>query len=226
MTQELLSFDHELMQWFNAPHLHTLALDQFFYAVSKIFIWLPTFILLLYIIVNTKKRESILIIIGIALVFIITDRITSGLMKPVFARPRPSHDPAIMDMLAYAFNYKGGAFGFPSSHAGNSFAIATFLTLLFRNKALGFTIFSWAVLCSYSRMYLGVHFPSDIFVGATLGTLFGWFSFWFYSKVLKSKFPKLACDDEFSPSQIKALCYCLAAQIFTIASVSVILKQM
>lgn len=226
MTQELLSLDHELMQWFNAPHLHTLALDQFFYAVSKIFIWLPTFILLLYTIINTKKRESILIIIGIVLVFVITDRITSGLMKPVFARPRPSHDPAIMDMLAYAFNYKGGAYGFPSSHAGNSFAIATFLTLLFKNKALGVTIFSWAAICSYSRMYLGVHFPSDILVGATLGTLFGWFSFWVYDKVLKTRYPKLVSTEEFSASQTKVLCFSLLAQIFTIASVSIIMKQM
>lgn len=226
MTQELLSFDHELMQWFNAPHLHTLALDQFFYAVSKIFIWLPTFILLLYTIINTKKRESILIIIGIALVFIITDRITSGLMKPIFARPRPSHDPAIMDMLAYAFNYKGGAFGFPSSHAGNTFAIATFLTLLFKDKFLCFSIFSWAILCSYSRMYLGVHFPSDILVGASLGIIFGWFAYWLYFKVLKPRYPNYVCNESFSKAQINTLCFTLFAQIFTIASVSVILNKM
>lgn len=226
MTQELLSLDHELMQWFNAPAHHTLALDQFFYAVSKIFIWLPTFLLLLYMIIKTKKKESILIILGIVLVFFITDRITSGFMKPFFERARPSHDPAIMDLLSYAFNYKGGAYGFPSSHAGNSFAIATFLTLLFRNKLLGFTIFSWAALCSYSRMYLGVHFPSDILVGLTLGILFGWFSYWLYSSIMKKKFPNCTHDNDFSVSQIKILCFTLAAQIFTIWSVCSILNKM
>ncbi len=69
--------------------------------------------------------------------------------------------------------YRGGSYGFPSCHAANSFALASFLILLFANRKLSLFIFAWAVLNSYSRVYLGVHYPGDLLVGAIIGTAAG-----------------------------------------------------
>ena len=166
-----------------------------------------------------KEKEGWLILIGIVLVFLLTDRITSGLMKPFFERLRPSHDPNIMDHLSYAFGYTGGRYGFPSSHAGNSFAIAMFLSLLFRNKFLTITVSFWAILCSYSRIYLGVHFPGDILVGTLCGLLLGWVSFKIV-EYLKKKFPQYTSEEKFRISHIHTLCYIMLIEIAVIGIVS------
>ncbi len=207
------------METLNLPAYHNLAWDTFFFNVSKIGIWFPPVVYMLFTIFRTKKKEAWLILIGIILVFLLTDRITSGLMKPYFERLRPSHDPNIMDHLAYAFDYTGGKYGFPSSHAGNSFAIATFLSLLFRNKFLTGTMFFWAILCSYSRIYLGVHFPGDITVGAICGVLLGWLSYVIVG-FLKKKFPQYTSDDKFRRSHIHTMCFILWAEIIIIGIVS------
>lgn len=219
MLESLLQTDYSLMETLNFPAYHNLNWDTFFFNVSKIGIWFPPVVYMLWVIFRTKKKEGWLILVGIILVFLLTDRITSGLMKPFFERLRPSHDPNIMDHLSYAFGYTGGKYGFPSSHAGNSFAIATFLTLLFRNKFLTFTIFFWAVLCSYSRIYLGVHFPGDITVGALCGVLLGWVSFKIVG-FLKEKFPQYTSDEKFRLSHIHTLCFIMLAEVAIIGIVS------
>lgn len=219
MIETLLQTDYSLMETLNLPAYHTLSWDTFFFNVSKIGIWFPPVLYMLWVIFRTKKKEGWLILIGIVLVFLLTDRITSGLMKPFFARLRPSHDPNIMDHLSYAFNYTGGRYGFPSSHAGNSFAIATFLSLLFRNKFLTITVAMWALLCSYSRIYLGVHFPGDILVGTLCGILLGWLSYKIV-EYLKKKLPQYTCDEKFRISHIHTLCYIMLIEIAIIGIVS------
>ena len=219
MIETLLQTDYSLMETLNLPDYHTLSWDTFFFNVSKIGIWFPPVLYMLWVIFRTKKKEGWLILIGIVLVFLLTDRITSGLMKPFFERLRPSHDPNIMDHLSYAFNYTGGRYGFPSSHAGNSFAIATFLSLLFRNKFLTITVAMWALLCSYSRIYLGVHFPGDILVGTLCGILLGWLSYKIV-EYLKKKIPQYTSEERFRISHIHTLCYIMLIEIAVIGIVS------
>lgn len=219
MLETLLQTDYSLMETLNFPAYHNINWDTFFFNISKIGIWFPPVLYLLFVIFRTKKKEGWLILIGIILVFLLTDRITSGLMKPFFERLRPSHDPNIMDHLSYAFNYTGGRYGFPSSHAGNSIAIATFLSLLFRNKFLTITVVLWAIICSYSRIYLGVHFPGDILVGSICGLILGWLSFKIVGW-LKVKFPQYTCEDEFRVSHIHTLSFIMIAEIAIIGIVS------
>lgn len=94
---------------------------------------------------------------------------TSG---SVPAAPSNPENP-LSEMVHIVGGYRGGSYGFPSCHAANSFALASFLTLLFANRKLSLFIFAWAVLNSYSRVYLGVHYPGDLLVGAIIGTAAG-----------------------------------------------------
>lgn len=94
---------------------------------------------------------------------------TSG---SVPAAPSNPENP-LSEMVHIVGGYRGGSYGFPSCHAANSFALASFLTLLFANRKLSLFIFAWAVLNSYSRVYLGVHYPGDLLVGAIIGTAVG-----------------------------------------------------
>jgi undecaprenyl-diphosphatase len=99
-------------------------------------------------------------------------------MKPYFTRLRPSHEPSLEGLVHLVEGYKGGTYGFASSHAANTFGTAMFLYLLFRIKKSWIVwLFPWAAFVSYTRIYLGVHYPGDIVGGAGVGLLCAWFSF-------------------------------------------------
>ena len=110
----------------------------------------------------------------VSLLIVVTDQFSSSFCKPFFHRFRPTHDPDIMYMVDMVNGYRGGWYGFFSSHASNTFGLALFLSLLFRNWRSTLVLLCWASLSSYSRIYLGVHYPGDILCGALLGAVGAW----------------------------------------------------
>jgi undecaprenyl-diphosphatase len=123
------------------------------------------------------------------LTILLADQVTSGFMKPFFERLRPCHDPR-WEGLLHNYGRCGGLYGFASSHAANTFGLATFLTLTLSSKVKGISwLFVYALLVSYTRIYLGVHYPLDIVLGALVGVLAAYLS-WFLVVVLKRKFIK------------------------------------
>ena len=160
---------------------------DFFWAIySDKWTWIPFILVIVYCLLRPGNWKHHLLIIGsVALLFLLSDFVVSSFIKNVICRPRPSHDPAVMSLLSYVNDYRGGAYGFPSNHASNGFATATFLALLFRNRWVTLSAFLWAVGSCYSRMYLGVHYPTDILCGALLGTLFAFLVFILYKKAAK-----------------------------------------
>ena len=160
---------------------------DFFWAMySDKWTWIPFILVIVYCLLHPGNWKHRLLIIGsVALLFLLSDFVVSSFIKNVICRPRPSHDPAVMSLLSYVNDYRGGAYGFPSNHASNGFATATFLALLFRNRWVTLSAFLWAVGSCYSRMYLGVHYPTDILCGALLGTLFAFLVFILYKKAAK-----------------------------------------
>jgi undecaprenyl-diphosphatase len=112
-----------------------------------------------------------MIIVSIGIVIALCDRVSSGFFKPFFERFRPSRDPEISNLVHIINDYRGGKYGFLSSHAANSFGLAVFISYIFQKKWISISLISWAVIVSYSRIYLGVHYLGDVICGAILGTL-------------------------------------------------------
>lgn len=160
---------------------------DFFWAMySDKWTWIPFMLVVVYCLLRPGNwRHRLLMVGSVALLFVLSDFVVSSFIKNVVCRPRPSHDPAVMDLLSYVNGYRGGAYGFPSNHASNGFAAAMFLALLLRNRWVTLSAFLWAIGSCYSRMYLGVHYPSDILCGAMLGIVFAIIIFFLYKKAAK-----------------------------------------
>lgn len=160
---------------------------DFFWAMySDKWTWIPFMLVVVYCLLRPGNwRHRLLMVGSVALLFVLSDFVVSSFIKNVVCRPRPSHDPAVMDLLSYVNGYRGGAYGFPSNHASNGFAAATFLALLLRNRWVTLSAFLWAIGSCYSRMYLGVHYPTDILCGAMLGIVFAIIIFFIYKKAAK-----------------------------------------
>lgn len=172
MIEQIDQWDKSLLLWLNSHHLPWL--DTTMHLASHKFFWLPLYAFLVGWLVWKKKWDTLYLLVAIALVVTMADRFTSGFMKPFFERPRPCHDPQI-GHLVRTLGYCGGQFGFASSHAANVFGVAAFFWVLFgRQYPLMALLFPWALLVSYSRVYLGAHYPADITVGAIVGMLCGW----------------------------------------------------
>lgn len=169
LLESLLLLDKNLFLAING--FHSFFWDGVMFAISAKFTWIPLYIAVLAVLIRNWKRESIWLIIALVGCIIISDQISSGLIKELVQRPRPSHAPELKTLVHLVNGYSGGQFGFVSSHAANSFGFAFLSSTLFRNGKYTSLIFCWAVLVSYSRMYLGVHYPLDILGGALVGVM-------------------------------------------------------
>ncbi|MBQ5627733.1 MAG: phosphatase PAP2 family protein [Bacteroidaceae bacterium] len=153
---------------------------------TTISVWIPLILILLYILVkNNSLKDFLLLLLFVALVVTFTDVISSRMCKPFFERWRPTNDPELMYLVDVVDNIRGGKYGFTSSHAANSFGIATFLLLLVKNRALSFSLILWAALNAFTRIYLGVHYPGDILAGTLIGVTVGVGLYGLYRYVLK-----------------------------------------
>ena len=115
--------------------------------------------------------NCLLIFVAFAVVVGGADYISSGIIKHAVCRPRPTHEPALEGMLHIVRGYRGGAYGFVSSHAANTMACALLFSLIWRNKTATCALMLWVAANCYSRMYLGVHYPLDIAGGLIVGSL-------------------------------------------------------
>ena len=184
-----MQLDEDLFIYLNS--LHTSWMDPVMFYMSKTYFWLPVHILMFILIVKNYGKGSWIIIACVALSIAFANTLTSEIMKPIFLRLRPSHEIHLQQLIHSVNGYKGGKYGFASSHAANTFALASFLWLLFRTqyKHTGW-LFLWAVVVTYTRIYLGVHYPGDVVVGGLIGLLSGWLGFILVQWILRKRAEK------------------------------------
>lgn len=154
---------------------HTPFQDAFWMVFTGRFVWVPMYAAMLYALLRSLGwRRTLVSVVFLALVIIAADQLCGNLLRDTICRPRPSRpDSPVVALITTVGDYRAGHYGFPSCHAANSFALAVFLSMLLKRTRLTVFVFVWAALNSFSRMYLGVHYPSDIFVGTVLGATIG-----------------------------------------------------
>lgn len=176
MIEWLESLDYQLLLAVNG--LRSGFLDEMMWIISGKLTWFPLYLLLIYYAFRKLDTKSFIyfLVIGIACVGLADFTATFG-FKEQIARYRPSHHAILGDLLQYyeikpGEFYRGGQYGFVSGHATNSFAIAIYFGLFFRKAQpwLFWSLITWAIVICYSRMYLGVHYPSDLIGGTILGS--------------------------------------------------------
>ncbi len=189
MLELLKQFDLEIFFQINGHH--TPFWDAVMYPMTRMECWFPLLAIVLFFLFRHYHRKTWGILLCLCLSILCTDR-SSVAIKQAVQRSRPTHQTEIRDRVhvhvyADGREYRGGPYSFPSSHAANSFGIVVLLIAFFRKITRhAWWIFPlWALVFCYTRIYLGVHYPSDIFCGAVLGVLCGSFVLCLYHWVEK-----------------------------------------
>jgi len=188
MLDQLLQYDTELFLFLN--NLGNTSWDGFWLAYTTKINWVPFYALLLYLMYRHLGKKRILFTIAIvALMILFTDQITN-LFKNGFERLRPCHVDALIHQMRIVREGCGGRFGFFSGHASNSMAVAIFVGLMLKNryKYLIYILVVWSMVMAYSRIYVGVHYPLDVFCGIIFGSVSGYL-FYRVEKKMTERFP-------------------------------------
>ena len=157
-----LALNHATCEW----------LDNFMWYFSGKWVWAFLYAAILWsFFYRYGWKRALGLVLLMALIITVTDQLSGHWVRYAVARLRPSNlENPLSPMVHIVNGYRGGPYSFPSSHAANAFALATFLSLLMRNRTVTLSIFLWAIVTAYSRIVLGVHYPGDLMVGAVAGS--------------------------------------------------------
>lgn len=186
MIEKLLSLDTELLIYLN--NLGSPQYDTLWLMITRQLNWLPLFLLLLYLIFKKLgTKQMLFLLLFVALLITFTDQVTN-LFKNGFQRHRPCDNPEVSPLIRVV-QFRG-SYSFFSGHAANSMAVATFLYFNLKPYFKYFHIlFLWPLIFAYSRIYLGLHYPVDIFCGYLFGIFGGFMFFKLHQAVQKKYFP-------------------------------------
>ena len=190
MLEQLIHIDTEILLAINGWHAPWA--DTLMWIISAKATWIPLYVLLIGLLIWRYRKPAptaakwlqkvpvcVVLIVVIAAAIGLADFISSGILKELVARPRPTRVPELEGVLHLVNGYRSGRFGFVSSHAANTMACALLFSLIWRNKIATIGLMLWVAMNCYSRMYLGVHYPTDILGGLIVGSLVAVTAYWF-----------------------------------------------
>ena len=186
MLDTLIAIDSYITQYING--FHNDFFDSFMFTFSGKFIWIPMYAMILPLLFGKfKVKTGLIFLFCLIISIVITDQLCGSFFRPLFERLRPANpENPISEFIHIVNNYRGGRYGFPSCHASNSFALASFLCFTVKGSKFVLFILLWAIINSYTRLYLGVHYFGDLTVGAIIGVIVG-ISMYYLSSFLSSK---------------------------------------
>jgi undecaprenyl-diphosphatase len=165
---DILQIDADLLLWINGHHAPWA--DTLMWTISRATTWIPLYALLVYLLWHRFGwRRTIVYFLAFVIAIGLSDYISSGLIKPLVCRLRPTHEPLLQPFIHLVNGYTGGLYGFVSSHAANTAACALLFSLFYRDRLMTAVMTLYVLLNCYSRMYLGVHYPGDILCGLIVG---------------------------------------------------------
>lgn len=180
--QTLIETDCNILAFFNGSD--SLFMDNLVVILTSGLTWIPLYLSLFYIVIkNNETMKQIMLVVGcVCLCMLLSDGVVDFVVKPLVGRLRPSQEPLLKYSLDVVNEMRGAKYGFFSAHASNTFCIAVFFSLLVRNGKFVTAMVVWSLLNCWTRLYLGLHYPSDIAVGLLWGGLVGAFVYYIYIK--------------------------------------------
>lgn len=183
MLDSLIEFDKQLLLAING--WNNCFFDSMMVFITNKYTGIPLYALILFFIFYKRNiKLALLMFLSVIVTFALCDSLSVALFKDVFQRLRPCYDPTT-ENLVRMLEYKGGQYGFVSSHAVNMFGLAAISSALLKKRWLTILLFVWAALVGYSRVYVGKHFPLDVICGAVFGLFIGYLVYFIFTKIKK-----------------------------------------
>lgn len=183
MIDRIAALDEALELWFNS--WHTPWADEAMMIITDRWTWVPFYVILAALMVRRLGwRRALVMLVAIGVMITITDQLCATYIRPRLGRLRPCDvDNPLSASIVSVRDYAPQSYSLPSCHAANCFALATFLGLCMRRRAMTWLMFAWATVVCWSRLYLGVHHPFDILAGAAIGSAIACGIYWLTTKI-------------------------------------------
>lgn len=187
MLETLINIDHGIFQAING--LHNDLLDTIMWWATDKYIWAPLYLALAIFLYRKYGRLGLMMILFAGVLILLSDQ-SSVLIKDMVQRLRPCHNDTLTFDVHLVNNRCGGLYGFVSSHAANTMALVVYLMLLTKRKFkwLNRSMFFYVMLVSYSRIYMGNHYPADVICGWLVGIVAAFITYYLYRSVTGEKF--------------------------------------
>lgn len=170
-----------------------IMLDQMVQILTSGLTWIPLYVMLFFVVMrNNETMGQIALVVGSAIFCVLfADGLVDGIVKQLAERWRPSNDPTFKYMVQVVDDIRPKGYSFCSAHAANTMSLAVFFSLLIRSKMLTITLVIWSLINCWTRLYLGVHYPSDILCGMIIGIIVGILVYLLYYKIYLRISPKI-----------------------------------
>lgn len=188
---KIQDMDMQVLSLFNGSD--NIMLDQMVQILTSGLTWIPLYVMLFFVVMrNNETMGQIALVVGSAIFCVLfADGLVDGIIKQLAERWRPSNDPTFKYMVQVVDDIRPKGYSFCSAHAANTMSLAVFFSLLIRSKMLTIVLVIWSLINCWTRLYLGVHYPSDILCGMIIGIIVGILVYLLYYKIYLRISPKI-----------------------------------